>query len=152
MTSWSFNLRSGSYSDSDDDSEAISASDPNRTASVVTNSSLQDPGGNSLDTLPRTLQNDTSRELEELFGGIEDDAIVNYKPNPWNIAKINANARASTTGFAKSAKSASKPLDRKPAGNKRQFFPKSKGAGNIVAAPSPFTAKVCWHNHLEHDT
>ncbi|KAF8607437.1 hypothetical protein BDV93DRAFT_604019 [Ceratobasidium sp. AG-I] len=141
MSGWSFNLRSGSNSDSEDDTETNSPSNTDHIAPAATNSSLQDPVSHPLDVVSRTPQNDNSKELEELFGGIEDDAVVNYKPNPWNIAKINANSRPARTGPAKSVRPASKPLEVKAAGNKRFFVTKPRGAGANLTSVSHFSAK-----------
>lgn len=143
MTGWSFNLRSGSYSDSEDDTQSDRTSNPSFILPAATGTGLQNSSNHSLDTASTTQKNDTSRELEDLFGGIEDDAIVDYKPNPWNIAKINANTRASATGRTTSVKPVSKPLNTKPVGNKRLFIPKDKVAGAKFSDFARFSVKVC---------
>lgn len=144
MTGWCFNLRSGSYSDSEDDTEPDNTHTSNSIPpnATDTNTSPQNPGSGSPDTASTTRQNETSRELKELFGGFEDEAILNYKPNPWNIAKMNANARASAPGLAKPAKPALKHVEIKAAGNKRFFFSKAKGAGGKLGNIARSSAKV----------
>ncbi|KAG9096883.1 hypothetical protein FRC07_010866, partial [Ceratobasidium sp. 392] len=48
-------------------------------------------------------EDSTSKELEQLFGTCGEET-VQYKPNPWSIAKINANARATSKPSSKPSK------------------------------------------------
>ncbi|CAE6484095.1 unnamed protein product [Rhizoctonia solani] len=102
MTLWTFDLHSND-SDIEDDEENCAQS---------------------------TRQEQVNKELEGLFGCAEDERIVEYKPNPWSIAKINANTRNS----ALPTKSRTNKT-RKPAGDSgskssglEQLWENSKGA------------------------
>ncbi|CAE6498868.1 unnamed protein product [Rhizoctonia solani] len=77
MTHWAFNLRS-SDSDMEDEDETVS----------LTHDTHLQPNDNE-----NTRQKEIDKALEELFGTANEDEGVEYKPNPWSIAKINANAR-----------------------------------------------------------
>ncbi|KAG8778169.1 hypothetical protein FRC12_025122 [Ceratobasidium sp. 428] len=101
MTHWQFNLRSGFDSD-DDDNELTTTSEPSIHISLsdaTTDLQLNDTHDNDspshipIPTTMTTTEDSTSKELEQLFG-TADEETVQYKPNPWSIAKINANARA----------------------------------------------------------
>ncbi|CAE7210912.1 unnamed protein product [Rhizoctonia solani] len=75
MALWTFDLRS-SDSDMEDEDDSL-----NTTLS------------NHLEQhhIDNTRQGQINQELDELFGAPEE--TVEYKPNPWSIAKINANSR-----------------------------------------------------------
>ncbi|CUA74586.1 hypothetical protein RSOLAG22IIIB_11324 [Rhizoctonia solani] len=73
MTLWTFNLRSN---DSDIEDEEAESPCQNATTSHTTHSQHQ---------------NQINNELEDLFGTTEEN--IEYKPNPWSIAKINAHSR-----------------------------------------------------------
>ncbi|KAG8791185.1 hypothetical protein FRC12_009962 [Ceratobasidium sp. 428] len=99
MARWQFNLRSGFDSD-DDDSELTATSEHSihiPPSDATTDLQPNDTYDNSTSHIPipttTTTEDSTSKELEQLFGTI-DEETVQYKPNPWSIAKINANARA----------------------------------------------------------
>ncbi|CAE6487012.1 unnamed protein product [Rhizoctonia solani] len=81
MTLWTFDLRSND-SDLEDEEETI----PPLQNMIALDTHPQH--GNT----QRAQQKQTDKELEELFGTKDEDS-VEYKPNPWSIAKINANAR-----------------------------------------------------------
>ncbi|KAJ1301241.1 hypothetical protein OPQ81_003649 [Rhizoctonia solani] len=81
MTPWTFNLRS-SNSDIEDEEET------NPFSQNITSPNAHP----QRDEILAIEQKQKDIELEELFGGAEEEA-VEYKPNPWSIAKINANAR-----------------------------------------------------------
>ncbi|KAH7337556.1 hypothetical protein B0J17DRAFT_663412 [Rhizoctonia solani] len=82
MTLWTFDLRSNDSDIEDDEENDIR----------IRNASFPDTH-----TLPQDVQSirqkQVNKELEELFGCVEDERTVEYKPNPWSIAKINANIR-----------------------------------------------------------
>ncbi|KAG8757750.1 hypothetical protein FRC11_004312, partial [Ceratobasidium sp. 423] len=82
MTPWTFNLRSND-SDLEDEEETIS---PLQSVTALDTHPQHDD-------IQRTRQMQTNKELEELFGTTEDEESVEYKPNPWSIARINANSR-----------------------------------------------------------
>ncbi|CUA73472.1 hypothetical protein RSOLAG22IIIB_10831 [Rhizoctonia solani] len=77
MTLWTFNLRSN---DSDIEDEEAESPCQNATTSHTSHSQH-----------PNTRQKQINHELEELFGTTEEN--IEYKPNPWSIAKINAHSR-----------------------------------------------------------
>ncbi|KAG8707352.1 hypothetical protein FRC09_001872 [Ceratobasidium sp. 395] len=101
MTHWQFNLRSG-FDIDDDDNELTTTSEPtinippsNATTDLRQNDTHDNSPSHILipTTTTITTEDSTSKELEQLFGST-DEETVQYKPNPWSIAKINANARA----------------------------------------------------------
>ncbi|KAG9088218.1 hypothetical protein FRC06_002169, partial [Ceratobasidium sp. 370] len=108
MPDWRFNLRSGFDSDEDDDV------DPEKLvqASPAPDSQKHDTNDNSCSHhfAPKVNEDSTSKELQELFGTSEEDKVC-YKPNPWSIAKMNANARgtAARLGARKPASKARWP-------------------------------------------
>ncbi|CAE6461093.1 unnamed protein product [Rhizoctonia solani] len=79
MTLWTFDMRSSDSDIEDETDFNFSVSD-----------TLLQP-----DDVQSTPQKQTEKALEELFGTTDDELDVEYKPNPWSIAKINANARKS---------------------------------------------------------
>jgi hypothetical protein len=139
MTDWRFDLRSG-YDSDDDDPPANERMSSSGTHSAAVTSDPADSHNNSSIEPPLPCATDgkdaTSKELEDLFGATEDEA-VHYKPNPWNIAKINANARASSARLANTHKQVPKVQKTKPTGDGKRLFPP---AGN--SRFQPFASKA----------
>ncbi|KAG8710917.1 hypothetical protein FRC08_016553 [Ceratobasidium sp. 394] len=96
MAPWQFNLRSGF----DSDEEGPDSKPLVHASSESTGAGPRDHDANENQTTRHSLPDATSedsisKELRELFGTPEEEKVC-YKPNPWSIAKMNANARATT--------------------------------------------------------
>ncbi|KAG8709229.1 hypothetical protein FRC09_000786 [Ceratobasidium sp. 395] len=160
MTHWQFNLRSGFDSDDDDDKPTI---DSERSTNIppsdmAANFQPNDTHDKSPSHIPipttttTTPEDSTSKELRQLFGSA-DEETVQYKPNPWSIAKINANARATRDPAP------SKPQNLKHGTQvvKRTWLPQPKAPKNslrdaISAALRRDSAAAAVSATVAHDT
>ncbi|KAG8738320.1 hypothetical protein FRC10_006991 [Ceratobasidium sp. 414] len=136
MTNWRFNLRSGLDSDEDDVNENPAQASSENTGPGPRNHDTNDDPSSHRVLVGTANEDSTSKKLQELFGTAEEEK-VSYKPNPWSIAKINANARATTERPA-----IRKPTFKSPWPTK---LVKQSTHGQVIipgfTKPGPFTSK-----------
>jgi hypothetical protein len=150
MTLWTFDLRS-SDSDIEDEEDISSNTTPHVSSDppIALNTSLHPQQPND----QANQHNRTAKELDELFGVEKEEDDINYRPNPWSIAKMHANTRASSgatrvkrknqvTKTSKAAARNTRPFATNNLWSKNGFVPQAKADREKHGIATQFTQVV----------